>query len=120
MGSSSIRSLSLFTPWERSWASSSSNFYPLEEREDAVKVPLHTPMSPNLFCFFFSPLSIETSPLEILTSTKSLSSMGSFPRKCFPGAHTPEARGSKSVNRILLVPQSGPRSVCLFPDAQVA
>lgn len=86
----------------------------------AVKVSLPTPMSPNLFCFvLFSPLSTETSPLEILTSTKSLSSMGSFPRKCFPGAHTPEARESESVNRLLLVPQSGPRSVCLFPNAQL-
>lgn len=108
-----------FFPWERLWASSISKLHNLMGRDDAVRVPLPTPMSPNLYFCFPSPLRAEISPLETLTSiTVShlwLSCKVSV-LQVFPDWNS---EALKPVHRYLPVPQPEPRSVCLLTSAQV-
>ena len=102
----------------------SVNFFPfLCGRDHGPLLALScTLLSPSLFFFSFLQLSAETSQLELLTSTKVLLSMGTFPMNCFAGGHKPEAREStrqERVSRFLPFLQPHPSSVCLFSSAQM-
>lgn len=52
-----------------------------------------------VFCFVCSSRVLKTSPLETWVSTKAFSSMGVYPRLCFPGAPRSWLRGTETSSQ---------------------
>lgn len=64
------------------------------------------------FFFFLFQLSAEIFPLEILTFTKGLSSLGVFQSQCFPGAPRLMPRGARNSSQVPVRSTAWPK-VCL-------